>query len=609
MSHLKLYEIRGAQFNHENQTTRFCLYAPNARNVYVILIAYGFQQYRLEMVKNHENLWEIVTDKAPPGQRYLYLINDFRGREKLRIDPISFSVVSNRLTRQVQSVVHDEHAYVWNDQNWMRRRSQTNPLKLPLSIYEIQPKSWKSSVYWPMNYRQLTFDLINYCLEMGFTHVEMYGILEHTDRWEYGYQISNYFAPSRFNGQCDDLKYLIDHLHQNNIGVILDWVPTHFKHHHFFHGYSTSLHEYDGTDLYANVPSQWSTLYFDFDKEETRRLLFASALYFLDRLHFDGIRFDAVSQMIRRNQTDIPSAMTFLRELNQTIHTHYPGVMCIAEESEGYPNVNRALNFDLKWNFGWSNNARNFLRTPVTERAGHWREKILDVLNCARWSEDKMICTVSHDDTETGPFDSRNVLLNCASHARNEIEKFADLRNFFAWQICAPSRGHLIHMGDEIVQPMSWFQRCFRGKSSMDWSLSNSTSLHGRIQKCIQDLNHLYIRHRQFWEYGEESYSLIYEYAPNLVIAYHRGISNNYRIAVIHNFSDHGYRSYDIQLPKSDPNIERIQHVKEIFNTNQLQYGGSGTFQNERIEIDRNNMTLTVALPPLSTIVLNETLI
>ncbi|CAF1445839.1 unnamed protein product [Adineta steineri] len=381
---------------------------------------------------------------------------------------------------------------------------------------------------------------------MGFTHVEMYGILEHTDRWEYAYQVSYYFTSCRFNGQCDDLKYLIDNLHQNNIGIILDWVPTHFKHYHFFHQYSTSLHEYDGTNLYASSPSQWWTLYFDFDKEETRRFLFASALYFLDRLHFDGIRFDA--------------------------------------------------------NFGWSNNARNFLRTPYAERPAHWKEKILDTLNYARWSEDKMICTASHDDTETGPLNSRNILLNCASHAPNEMDKFADLRNFFAWQICSPSRGYLIHMGDELVQPISWFQRCFQGKSSMDWSLPNSISIHGQIQKCIRDLNHLYIHYPQFWEYGEEGYSLIYKYAQNLIIAYHR-------IVVIHNFSNHGYTSYDIPLPKSDPNIERIQNVKEIFNTNQLKYGGSGTFHNEQIKINRNNMILTVALPPLSTIILDETLI
>ncbi|CAF1266248.1 unnamed protein product [Adineta steineri] len=303
---MKLYEIHGAHFHHESQTTRFCLYAPNARNVHLILTTYGIQKYRLEMIKNHEDLWEIVTDKALPGQTYFYLINDYHGKQKK----------SNR------SVVHDNNVYIWNDRNWMQKRTKCNPLKLPLSIYEIQPKSWKSSVYWPRNYREITHDLIHYCIEMGFTHVEMYGILEHTDRWEYGYQVSNYFAPSRFNGQCDDLKYLIDNLHQNNIGVILDWVPTHFKHYHFFHQYSTSLHEYDGTNLYASSPSQWWTLYFDFDKEETRRFLFASALYFLDRLHFDGIRFDAVSQMIRRNQTNISNAISFLHELDHTIHTY-----------------------------------------------------------------------------------------------------------------------------------------------------------------------------------------------------------------------------------------------------------------------------------------------
>ncbi|UJR11731.1 hypothetical protein I4U23_015912 [Adineta vaga] len=191
------------------------------------------------------------------------------------------------------------------------------------------------------------------------------------------------------------------------------------------------------------------------------------------------------------------------------------------------------------------------------------------------------------------------------------MDKFADLRNFFAWQICMPSRGHLIHMGDEIVQPMSWFQRCIRGKSSMDWPLSNTKTLHGQIQKCIRDLNHLYIRYPQFWEYGEESYSLIYEYAENLIIAYHRGISNRHRIVVIHNFSNRGYTSYDIPLPRSDPNIERIQHVTEVFNTNHSTYGGSDTFQNERIEFHHDheqNIKLTVALPPLSTLILDETL-
>ncbi|CAF2808878.1 unnamed protein product [Rotaria sp. Silwood2] len=225
----------------------------------------------------------------------------------------------------------------------------------------------------------------------------MYGILEHTDRYEYDYQVTNYFAPSRFNVTCDDFKYLTDHLHQNGICVILDWIPTHFKHYHFLHQCSMSLHEYDGTNLYASIASRWETIYCDFDKEETHRILFASALYYFDRFHFDRIRFDA-------------------------------------------------------------------------------------------------------DDTNDGSFSSKNILLNYVSHAQNDMDKFADLRNSFAWQICMPSRGHMIHMGDEVVQPVSWFQQCFRGKISMDGSLSNSTSLHGKIQEWIRDLNRLYIHYPQFWE-------------------------------------------------------------------------------------------------------------
>jgi 1,4-alpha-glucan branching enzyme len=609
MSHPKLYETRGAHYHHETQATSFCLYAPNARNVCLILTAFGSEQHRLQMIKTNDGLWEIVTDKAPPGRTYLYFIDDYHGRHRLRTDPVSFSVIYIPEVDQIQSVVHDERAYQWGDQEWMRQRAQTNPLRSPLSIYEIQAKSWKSSTYHSLRFHQIANELAIYCREMGFTHVEMYGILEHPHQAEHGYQIANFFAPYRFSGTCDDLKYLIDHLHQNGIGVILDWIPTHFHHHHHSHLYSASLHEYDGTNMYASSPSQWGTLYFDFDKEETRRLLFASALYYLDRLHIDGIRFDAVSAMVRRNQTDIPSAISFLRDLNHTIHTYYPGVLCIAEETEGYPNLCKTMNFHLKWNTGWSYDARNLLRTPYHGRSQHWKQKVIDMMNWMRWNDDKTILTVSHDDTDSGFHNSNHILLNCVSHAPNDMMRFSDLRNFFAWQRCAPSRGHLIHMGDEIAQPMSWYQRFRRDLSSMDWSLHNSTSLHGQIQKCIRDLNFLYLRYPQFWQYGEENYSLIYEYGPNLVIAYHRGIYNNRRLAIIHNFSNRGYRCYDIPLPGSDPNVIRIKNIVEIFNTDDIQYGGSGAFQNRESQIIRKNdrdIQLRVAIPPLATIILEE---
>ncbi|CAF4258655.1 unnamed protein product, partial [Rotaria sp. Silwood2] len=517
MTHPKLYESRGAQYYKDSQTTSFCLYAPNARNVWVVLTAFGNEEHRLQMTRTIEGLWETVTDKAKPARTYLYLIEDYHGRYMLRTDPVSFSVVHIPEVNQVHSVVHDETIYQWGDRNWMIHRFQTDPLRSPLSIYEIQAKSWKSGRNQPFKFRQIAPELVIYCQEMGFTHVEMYGILDHARKWERGYQIANYFAPYRDSGTCDDLKYLVDLLHKNGIGVILDWIPTHYHHDHQSHYFSVSLHEYDGTNLHASCPSRWGTLYFDFNKEETRRLLFASALYYIDRLHIDGIRFDAVSQMIRRNQQDIPSAISFLRELNQTIHRHYPGVLCIAEETEGYPNLNRNMNFDLKWNIGWSNDARNLLRTPYAERPQHWKQKVLDVLHWARWSDDKMILTLSHDDTDSGAHNSNCILLNLVSYARNDMDKFSDLRNFFAWQICAPSRGHLIHMGDEIAQPISWYQRFCRELPSMDWSLDNSSTLHGQIQQCVRDLNHLYIDHPQFWQYGEQDFSMIYEYGPNLI--------------------------------------------------------------------------------------------
>lgn len=609
MSHPKLYEIRGAQFYPELQITSFCLYAPNAKNVWVTLTAYGGEQHRIPMIKTNDGLWEAVSDKAPPGRTYLYLIDGSNGKHMLRTDPVSFSAVHVPEVDQIHSVVHDEQIYLWNDQEWMGKRTRTDPMRSPLSIYEIQPKSWMSGTSIPLNYRQIAEELANYCQKMGFTHVEMYGILDHNNPREYGYQVANFFAPYRHNGNCDDLKYLIDHLHQRNIGVILDWVPTHFHHYHRFGHYSFSLHDYDGTNLYAGSSSAWGTLYFDFDKAETCDLLSASALYYLDRLHIDGIRFDAVSAMIRRNRADIPSAIAFLRRLNHTIHTDYPGVLCIAEESDGYPNLTQTMGFDLKWNMAWSYDMRNFLRTPYGERAQHWKQKVLDMFHWARWSEDKMILTVSHDDTDSGEHSSNNVLLNCVSHTRYDAEKFGDLRNFFAWQRCAPSRGHMIHMGDEVAQPMSWYQRFRRDLSSLDWSLCHSDSFHGQIQGCIRDLNLLYIRYPQFWEYGEAGYSFIYEYGPNLVIAYHRGIHKDRRIGVIHNFGNRGFQNYDIPLPGADPNVRRIRHVEEILNTDHPKYGGSGRFLNARIQMKYGNnrdAVLQVAIPPLATIIFEE---
>jgi 1,4-alpha-glucan branching enzyme len=608
-THPKLYKIRGAQYCKDNGLTTFRVYAPNARAVWVSLTAYGREEIRLKMQKNIEGIWETVSNQAPPGRTYLYLVDDYNGKRMLRMDPVSFSVIDITEVQQVQSVVYDPTVYQWGDQNWMMKRALTDPLRSPLSIYEMQPKSWKSGVYQPINYRQIAPELAIYCQRMGFTHVEVFGLMEHSRKTERGYQVSNFFAPYHDNGQCDDLKYFVDHLHQHNIGVIIDWVPTHYHHYHASHSFSASLHEFDGTNLHASHASRWGTLYFDFSKEETYRLLFASALYFLDEIHLDGIRFDAVSQMIRRESNDIVTAIGFLRELNATIHRCYPGVLSIAEETEGYPRLCKTMGFDLKWNIGWCHDAMNLLRTPYHERSNHWQEKVLNMLYSAQGNDDKMILTLSHDDTDCHFYDHDKSLYSCVPHAKTELARFSDLRNFFAWQTFGPSRGHMIHMGDEVAQPISWFHRFRNGLSSMDWSLSDSSTPHGKTQEYIADLNKLYCHHPQFWQNGEQDFAMIYEFKSNLIVAYHRGIYANRRMAILHNFSNKGYQSYDIYLPRWDHNVARIRKIIEIFNSDNPIYGGSGLFQNEEIKLIHHHGKETLfklAIPPLATLVLEE---
>ena len=615
-SHPKLYETRGA--HHRDAVTRFEVFAPHARSINVVLTTFGREEHQIPMQKNAEGVWETTTPHAPPGKTYLYLVEDCHGRQMLRVDPFSFSTVDVPEVGQVQSVVTDSSKHVWKDQSWMKQRAERDPLQAPLSIYELQLKSWKSGFHQPLNYREIAPQLSSYCKSMGFTHVEVYGILDHFYREGRGYQVANFFAPYHGGGSCDDFKYFVDQLHQEGIGVIIDWIPTHFQHYHHNSSYSVSMHEFDGTDLLAAEPSLWGTLYLDYSKEETRRLMFASALYFIDQLHSDGIRGDAISQMVRRGGREYPDAISFLQQLNDTIHTSYPGVLTIAEETEGFPNVTKptalgGLGFDLKWNIGWSHDARNFMRTPYHERHGHWQHKVMNYLQAAMHGE-KTLLTHSHDETDTGEESNSNVLMQCIGHEPSLEGKFANLRNFFSLQTLSPSWGHMIHMGDELVQSDSWYQRFRKNIPSVDWQLPERSPQNLTMQRCISDLNALYLSTPQLWEKGDSGFKLITEYGPNAVVAYHRGgTQGDKRIAVVHNFSDRSYPVYDIPLPGNDAAIGRIRKLSQIFSTDHPKYGGSGKYDSTTPSVvysphDKRPTHLRMPLPPLSTVVLEEEL-
>jgi 1,4-alpha-glucan branching enzyme len=535
----------------------------------------------------------------------------------LRTDPFSFTTQYEPKNELVQSVVVDQSSFEWKDQLWMAQRASFDPLKRPLAIYELQLKSWKKGYSTATSYKELSHELAAYCKKMHFTHVELYGLLDHMKPAERGYQITNYFAPYHALGSSDDLKYLIDHLHQEGIGVIVDWVMTHFDHARRSHKYSASMHHFDGTDLYAAERSPWGTLYLDYGKEETRRLMQASAQYFLETMHVDGLRLDAMSQMVFRDGAEIESGKNFLKELNTLVHDAFPGVLMIAEDTESYPDVTKqvdlgGLGFDLKWGIGWSIDTRDYFHASYQNRAEEKRYHKFTHFLKSTLSGDKQILSHSHDDSDSGLKDSDKTLYRFITPPNHEQGRFSDLRNFFSWQVLAPSRGYLIHMGDELGQPESWYQRFQKRVSSVNWSLEKS-DLHQKLQKCVSDLNALYVNKPDLWEKGEAGFTMISEYAPNAVLAYHRESGKKTRLAVIHNFSDKGYSSYDIPLPspREDPMLSQIKKITEIFNSDRLQYGGSGKFENPHVEIVRAPKSAVpthfrISLPPLSTVVLEE---
>lgn len=605
----KFYETRGAHY-HDKATT-FRVFAPHAKNISVILTVFGRDQHRLPMHKNSAGMWECTTGYAQPGQTYLYHVEDCHGNHMLRNDPVSFSTAFEQERFQVQSQVTDLAAYEWNDAEWMAERAKTDPLRIPLSIYQVHLKSWLTGASNPLNFRKIAPELAAYCKKMGFTHVEALDLLEPGQEGKMGYhQTAHFFAPYHGSGNSDDLKYLIDQLHQSGIGFILNWNCGHFYHRHQTAHYSVSMHEFDGIDLLSSFEeSSWGTLYLDYNKEEARRLMFASALYFLEKLHVDGILIDEVGQVVSCEQGDIPAGISFVRELNDLIHTCYPGVLTIAGESDGFvgvtlPTQEEGLGFGLQWNTKWSREARKFMQTTGEDRAKHWQNKLIDYLNVTSLKKNT-ICTHSYVDS------GERSLLQCVATVKKVEERFAILRTFFCLQAFSQAR-HLISAGDELGQNLPWHQRYVENLSSVDWTVLETDPMHHKLQECVSAINKLYLSKPQFWRDSIRNFQMISQGDQGEVIAYCLETLENKSIVVIHNFS----RVSDPLFIFSElaNKTRRVKRVTEIFNSDDPQYGGSGEFANHTIEIrrtlaDDGTLLQKLKLPPYATLVLEEELV
>lgn len=572
--HYNLYNILGAHVCKEG--TRFAVWAPNAEGVSVIGDFNGWNgsQNAMQCIGT-SGVWETLIPNIGVGEKYKYEIRTKEGYLRIKCDPFAFHA---ELRPKTASIVADVNSYEWKDAGYQRKTG-------PINIYEVHLGSWRNyNVEFP-NYRQIAVDLAKYCQEMGYTHVELLPVMEHPLDESWGYQVTGFFAPTSRYGEVADFQFFVDHMHQMGIGVILDWVPAHFPVDDF------SLSRFDGTALYEHedprkgMHPHWHTAIFNYGRIEVSNFLLASALFWLDKMHVDGLRVDAVASMVyldygRKEGEWIPNpdgsrynteAIEFLKHLNSVVHERFPYALMIAEESSSYTGVTHreGLQFDFKWNMGWMNDTlRYFSRDPIF-RKFHQNDLTFSILYI--FSE-KFISVLSHDEVVHG---KRSILSKMPGP---DWQKFANVRLLYSYSLCHPGK-KLSFMGLEVGQWDEW--DC---KSHVQWSLLQYP-IHNALHLCMKDLNHLYLQEPSLW--GDDFQWVDFSDSANSIISYLRG-----SLLCIHNFTPEYHPNYFLPLKTSS--------LIEIFNTDAFLYGGSNKC-NERVEVQENGIMLSIA--PLATMV------
>ncbi|MBS0652195.1 MAG: alpha amylase C-terminal domain-containing protein [Verrucomicrobia bacterium] len=613
------YEHRGAHIDADRTT--FEVFAPHARNVQLQLCTKGVVEHTIPMDQNALGEWKATTRLAPAGTTYRYQVEDANGRLVHRTDPFSFSTVKY-FTFQgeecTESRVVDIRQHEWKDGEWIKQRMMGNPREKPLSVYESHVELWRQRDGRPLGYRELAQHFIQYCEEMNITHLLLYGLMDSTGGW--GFHVQNFFAPNPHLGTTEDFQAFVDELHQHDIGVLLMWIPAHYKE----DPVESSLHDWDGTNLYSAGTCEWESQLFDFTKPEVCALLESSLLFWLEKLHCDGISMDAVSHIVSRNGAPYQPGIRFLQNLNKTIKERVPGALIIGEEATAYerstdPVENGGYGFDLVWGADIGTKMRRFLQTGFEDRPAKHQTDFMQFLRHVQ-SRPKMIISHSHDESanrnwpERYPISEDKTLFR-VQHSPNLSDKFADMRNFFGWQILAPNRGSMIHMGDEFGQRRSWDAGIWTDDESIEWHLLDPTrnadsQWHQGLQLCVSDLLKMYREHPAFWKTGEAGFRLCCDHSENNVIAYERSCPGEDKLYVVHNFSNNEWQSYRIYFGDGSE-IPSFDGLREIFNSNQGKYGGAGTHQNPEVDItwapeSGRPLYMTISVPPLSTMVFEE---
>ena len=594
--HEQLWKAVGAQVKRDESGallgTAFSVWAPNAQAVSLIGDHNYWDRNSHKMHRiGSSGIWEIFVADIGPGTKYKFAVCGIDGRWVDHADPMARATEIPPLTASIV----EESKYVWNDISWIEQRSQFQPWRAAVSVYEVHLGSWKLG----LSYTELATELVDYILQQGFTHVEFLPVTEHPYGPSWGYQVTSFFAPTSRFGSPDQFKFLVDALHNAGIGVILDWVPAHFPKDEW------ALAKFDGTALYEHADPRlgehpdWGTLIFNFGRNEVRNFLVASALYWLTEFHIDGLRVDAVASMLyldysREEGEWLPNkhggrenleAVQLLQEATSTAYKTHPGIMMIAEESTAWPGVTRdtsggGLGFGFKWNMGWMHDTLQYLSHEPIHRVYHHNEITFSILYA--WSENFML-PLSHDEVVHG----KGQLVN--KFPGDRWQKLATLRALYGFMWAHPGK-KLLFMGSEFAQNDEWNE-----SAGLQWHLTEYAE-HQGVQKTVAELNLIYKATPALWQKdtNPEGFTwLVGNDGAANVVAFARWDENASSIVSVTNFSPVPHENY--QLPFPNAGIWR-----EVLNTDDSAYGGSGV-SNEQVIVGASQIA-SVRIPPLATI-------
>jgi 1,4-alpha-glucan branching enzyme len=610
--YFELYRKMGAHYTEgeANPGTRFSVWAPNAKSVSVIgdFNAWNKETHPLHPLQS-SGIWTGFFSEPKKGSHYKYhIISKDNGYAVDKADPVAFQ---SEIAPKTGSIVWISD-YEWNDQNWLKNRLETQKLNRPMSIYEVHFGSWKrisEEDRRPLTYREMAEDLPRYLKENHFTHVEFMPLMEHPFYGSWGYQGTGYFAATSRYGSPDDLKYLIDCLHQNEIGVLLDWVPSHFPSDEHGLGYFDGTHLYEHADPRKGFHPDWKSLIFNYDRKEVKSFLISNALFWLDKYHIDGLRVDAVASMLyldySRKETEwIPNihggrenleAIEFLRQLNQIVYERFPSVHMIAEESTAWPMVSRptylgGLGFGMKWDMGWMHDTLHYFQKDPIHRKYHQNELTFRMIYAFN---ENFLLALSHDEVVHG----KGSLLQ--RMPGDLWQRFANLRTLFAYMYAQPGK-KLIFMGMEFAQWNEWSHT-----RSLDWHLLRESS-HQGIQKLIRRLNELYRTENALHEldFSETGFEWVDTHdAERSVFSFLRKSADRKSIILtILNLTPVPQPNYRIGVTQKGI-------WDEILNTDAQEYGGTGQgnlggAETNPIPSHGRPHSLTLMLPPLAVLYL-----